>query len=299
MCRPCAPSTSWVVRRPSTPFSGTWVSPLSTGRPPSTVSGSRSAMPRSASSNSPTPMPPSPVSVASGPPLSFAGVPSAPPPDSPSPRAVACPQAVYLIADILSDNDARSPAFGSRSPLRLPFRCAVKTGTSSDFRDNWCLGFTADFTVGVWVGNFDNAPMRGVSGVSGAGPIFHRVMRALHRDRPPRWLPDPGGLARITIDSRTGHRFPGEVPPGHPFATSELCLANRLPLPVHPDDYDERGRALIDRGFHQWFESADNTRRTTWPFPGRSRRPSLPRSSHPCPPPPISSIPNSPAAAAS
>jgi penicillin-binding protein 1C len=173
---------------------------------------------------------------------------------------VPTPQASYLIADILSDNNARSAAFGVRSALRLPFQCAVKTGTSSDFRDNWCIGFTRDLTVGVWVGNFDNTPMRGVSGVSGAGPIFQRTMLALHEEREATWPVQPEGLVRITIDSRTGHRFLGEVQAGQPFAQRELCLAKRLPLPVREEDYDSRHRAIIDQRFHEWFTSADNNR---------------------------------------
>ena len=174
--------------------------------------------------------------------------------------AIATPQASYLISDILSDNTARSTAFGSRSPLRLPFKTAVKTGTSSDFRDNWCIGFTRDLTVGVWVGNFDNSPLRGVSGVSGAGPIFHRTMLALHEKREPRWLQRPSGILDLFIDSRTGHRFPENPPAGQPFAVRELTLARRLPDPVHADDYDERGRAFIDQRYAGWFASPDNHR---------------------------------------
>ena len=184
--------------------------------------------------------------------------------DSPDHKAgvrIATPQSSYLIADILSDNSARAPAFGCRSSLRLPFKAAVKTGTSSDFRDNWCVGFTGDLTVGVWVGNFDNKPLRGVSGVSGAGPIFKRTMLALHEEREPRWLTRPSGITGITIDSRTGHRYLTTPLPGQPFATPELSLTRRVPDPVRRDDYDRTGRALIDQRYHEWFVSPDNHRR--------------------------------------
>ena len=113
-------------------------------------------------------------------------------------------ESIYLISDILSDPAARAPSFPPGGPLDLPFRCAVKTGTSSDFRDNWCLGFTPEFTVGVWAGNFESQPMKGISGVSGAAPIFHRAMLRAHRDRPPTWFPRPPGLTDIWIDNRTG-----------------------------------------------------------------------------------------------
>lgn len=82
----------------------------------------------------------------------------------------------YLISDILSDNSARTPAFGSNSILRLPFDAAVKTGTTNDFRDNWTLGYTPDVAVGVWIGNADYTPMKNISGVSGAGPLWNAMM---------------------------------------------------------------------------------------------------------------------------
>jgi penicillin-binding protein 1C len=84
---------------------------------------------------------------------------------------------VFLINDILSDNSARTPAFGSSSILNLPFSAAVKTGTTNDFRDNWTLGYTPDIAVGVWIGNADYSPMKNISGVSGAGPLWNTVMQ--------------------------------------------------------------------------------------------------------------------------
>jgi penicillin-binding protein 1C len=84
----------------------------------------------------------------------------------------------FWISDILSDADAREYAFGSGGSLDFPFPVAVKTGTSQAYRDNWTIGYTRDVTVGVWVGNFDRAPLRGSSGVTGAAPIFNGVMLA-------------------------------------------------------------------------------------------------------------------------
>src|SRR3546814_12059597 len=82
-----------------------------------------------------------------------------------------------------SDLQARARTFGLDSPLSTPFWTAVKTGTSKDMRDNWCIGWSQDYTVGVWVGNSGGASMRDVSGVSGAGPVWHDVMAYLHRSR--------------------------------------------------------------------------------------------------------------------
>ncbi|HQH58230.1 MAG: hypothetical protein GX415_01280 [Chloroflexi bacterium] len=82
----------------------------------------------------------------------------------------------YLITSILSDPDARAPMFGRDSILNLPFPAAAKTGTTNDFRDNWTLGYTPDLVVGVWVGNADYSPMVNTTGISGAAPIWARVM---------------------------------------------------------------------------------------------------------------------------
>lgn len=91
----------------------------------------------------------------------------------------------FLIADILSDKHARLASFGDQSALELPFPAAVKTGTSKGFRDNLTVGFTPEITVAVWVGNFNGSPMEGVSGVTGAGPLFREAMLAASRLVPP------------------------------------------------------------------------------------------------------------------
>ncbi|MFZ3069569.1 MAG: transglycosylase domain-containing protein, partial [Anaerolineaceae bacterium] len=84
----------------------------------------------------------------------------------------------YLISSILSDSEARAPMFGADSVLNLPFEAAAKTGTTNDYRDNWTLGYTPDLVVGVWVGNADYSPMVNTTGVSGAAPIWARVMQS-------------------------------------------------------------------------------------------------------------------------
>ena len=90
----------------------------------------------------------------------------------------------YLVTHILSDPMARIRGFGLGTPFNFPFKVAVKTGTSNNWRDNWCVGYTPYVTVGVWVGNFDGRPMHNVSGVTGAGPIFREVMLAAMKSRP-------------------------------------------------------------------------------------------------------------------
>ena len=110
------------------------------------------------------------------------------------PRAVTEPGAAWIVADILSDRGARSASFGLENPLATPFWTAVKTGTSKDMRDNWCIGLSRRYTVGVWVGNFDGAPMRDVSGVSGAAPAWLAIMQRLHRNETSPTPPKPSGV---------------------------------------------------------------------------------------------------------
>lgn len=87
----------------------------------------------------------------------------------------------FLINSILSDNYSRGLGFSENSPLSFPYQVAVKTGTSEGFRDNFCVGYTKEWTVGVWVGNFEGRSMKNVSGVTGAGPIFHSIMNLLYK----------------------------------------------------------------------------------------------------------------------
>ncbi len=110
----------------------------------------------------------------------------------------------WLINDILSDNDARILSFGKNSILQLDRTAAVKTGTTNDFHDNWTVGYTPDLVVGVWVGNTDNAPMRGVTGVSGAGPIWHYFMRTVLAGEPDKPFPQPQGLVKVEICGLSG-----------------------------------------------------------------------------------------------
>ncbi|MFO0697801.1 MAG: penicillin-binding protein 1C [Nitrospira sp.] len=120
------------------------------------------------------------------------------------PVRVFSPEAAFLIADILSDREARSTTFGWESPLASRFWSAVKTGTSKDMRDNWCVGYTDRYTVGVWVGNFSGEPMWNVSGVSGAAPVWLDVVNWLHRDvvKTPRTIPP--GVTRRQVSFSSG-----------------------------------------------------------------------------------------------
>ena len=181
-------------------------------------------------------------------------------PGEPAPVAAFDPLSAFLISDILSDTAARAPSFPPGGPLDLPFRCAVKTGTSSDFHDNWCVGYTPEVTIGVWAGNFEHQPMKGISGIAGAGPIFHRAMIRTHQGREASWFERPVGLIGITVDSRNGKLIAPSEFPAKPHARRDLCPTGRLPPPAAVADYDPAGKALLDPIYGEWFGSRYNQR---------------------------------------
>ena len=117
-----------------------------------------------------------------------------------APAVQAVPEAAaFIVGDMLSDANARVPTFGPDSVLNTRFWSAVKTGTSKDMRDNWAVGWSQRYTVGVWVGNAEGGAMHDVSGVSGAAPIWADVMAWLHRGRPGAAPVPPRGVVRETV----------------------------------------------------------------------------------------------------
>ena len=121
-------------------------------------------------------------------------------------RRVYSRESAFIVSDILSDREARSLTFGYENSLATPFWAAAKTGTSKDMRDNWCVGWSGDFTVGVWIGNFSGSPMWNVSGVSGAAPIWHELMRYLAARTPgAKTAPAaPGRVVRVPVQTAGG-----------------------------------------------------------------------------------------------
>ncbi|MCC6353882.1 MAG: penicillin-binding protein 1C, partial [Verrucomicrobiae bacterium] len=175
-------------------------------------------------------------------------------PSPPDERRVFDPDAAWLIADILNDDFARAPAFGPRSGLDTGFDVACKTGTSSDFRDNWAFGYTPEFTVGTWIGNFDGSPMLNVSGVTGAAPLLRDIFRHLHRTRGTGWYPRPVRIIDAKIHPITGKRSAPRQP-----GTTERFIAGHLPPAETPADYDADGRPILGTEFAAWLAAAQPT----------------------------------------
>lgn len=127
--------------------------------------------------------------------------------NQPTTEQIVDPALAYLMDDILSDNNARIPAFGANSSLKRDFEdrpIAAKTGTTNNFRDNWTVGFTPQLVTAVWVGNNDNEPMKDVTGLSGAAPIWHDVMLYYHQDKPVETWERPRGLVNVQVDAVSG-----------------------------------------------------------------------------------------------
>jgi hypothetical protein len=172
----------------------------------------------------------------------------------PAPVQALSPATAYQITDILSDNVARTPAFGANNILRLPVPAAVKTGTTTDFRDNWTVGYTRHLVVGVWTGNSDGTPLRGSSGVSGAGPLWRNFMLAAVEDEAARsrfglpladdawtFTPPPDvtvvDICPPDVTCRAGGEYFSaawleRTPPGNPIADS---VVTEVVVPTHRD----------------------------------------------------------------
>src|SRR2546421_517986 len=187
-------------------------------------------------------------------------------------KQVISPQLAYMMTNVLSDNSSRIPEFydcnvlqlyahsqqdcwnGNRGTVRP---AAAKTGTTQNFRDNWTVGYTTDYVMGVWAGNDDNSPMFNVTGVQGAAPIWHDSMLLAEKGHPIRNFTNPGGLEQATVTYPDGVKttdwfIPGTVPtftrptpvptptdaatPGHgtPTPTPQAGGDNPIPPQAHP-----------------------------------------------------------------
>ena len=154
-------------------------------------------------------------------------------------RQVIAPAAAFVVADVLADRESRSTTFGLENPLATRFWSAVKTGTSKDMRDNWCVGFSSRYTVGVWVGNSSGEPMHDVSGVSGAAPAWLEILSFLHRDLAAERPAPPAGLVRHrvaferSVEPAREEWFLAGTEPTSPSGAIGLALARpRIGAPV-------------------------------------------------------------------
>ncbi|RJP50589.1 MAG: penicillin-binding protein 1C [Anaerolineaceae bacterium] len=121
-----------------------------------------------------------------------------------SSRQILDPRVVWLLSDILADDEARAIGFGRNSTLKIDRPAAVKTGTTTNFHDNWTIGYTPDIVVGVWVGNSDYKAMKDVTGLTGAAPIWHEVIRKALEGKPKCEFARPDGLVQVKVCALSG-----------------------------------------------------------------------------------------------
>ena len=188
-----------------------------------------------------------------------------PGPTAPLQRALD-PGAAFIVGDILSDRNARARTFGSDSVLATRFWSAVKTGTSKDMRDNWAVGWSQRYTVGVWVGNASGEPMWDVSGTTGAAPIWATVMRYLHSRTPSLPPKPPTGLVQTRVQFGPVSEAKGALP--LEAARSEWFLAGtQQPLFAINSEAPHAGSTRAG-GQNGSKPLADSTAHITAPAPG-------------------------------
>ena len=193
-------------------------------------------------------------------------------PDLPVPeRTGLSPGVAHLITDILDDPAARAPGFGRGGPLELPFPVAVKTGTSKDYRDSWTVGYTPRHTVAVWAGNFDGRPMDRMSGVAGAAPLFHSIMRELGSGGD---FEKPTSLTSARVCPASGTRPGAHCPAPHRelflpgTVPTDTCTVHRVvaidertgrrAVPGTPARYVQQTRyTMYPERYHAWMREHD------------------------------------------
>jgi penicillin-binding protein 1C len=166
---------------------------------------------------------------------------------------VASTAATEIVTDILCDNEARRKSFGGHSPLAFDERIAVKTGTSSGFRDAWTIGFDKEHTVAVWIGNSDGSPMRDTLAVQCAAPLWAAIMHELLRNDHPIPLPS-ANLVRREICTATG-LLPSHLSPG---TMTELFLPETEPTQDSSNWFADDGKLLLPVEYASWCSSREN-----------------------------------------
>lgn len=173
------------------------------------------------------------------------------PPPSPLFATKVLPDGVaFIISDILADNGARLTEFGPSSELHIPgHTVSVKTGTTNDFRDNWTDGYTPQFVTIVWVGNNDNTPMNGLaSGITGAAPIWNKIMTYLVTHYPTSTVPRPENVVQKPICSTTGLLPPAPGSPGGCPVRNEYFIVGTEPKQL--DNYSTE-KVFVDKSTQQ------------------------------------------------
>ena len=169
----------------------------------------------------------------------------------PATGRIASEESVSILSDILCDNAARFYSFGLHSPVAVPGRVPVKTGTSAGYRDAWTVGFTARHTLGVWVGNFNASPMSHAASVLAAAPLWRTVLEECLSADP--------HVPESTLPRTTVCALSGLLPAAAGTKTlSELFLPGTQPVETAESWFDAAGRPLLPEAFSGWCRSREN-----------------------------------------
>jgi penicillin-binding protein 1C len=169
----------------------------------------------------------------------------------------------YVITHILSDHSSRLLTFGNPAWLDFGFPVAVKTGTSTQFRDSWAVGYTTEHVVGVWAGNFGGRSNNGYPGSTVCGPIFNDIIRTLYPGRPPTPFLRPDRVHEQVVCSMSGKRATSQCP----HRTVDLFVGT-LPTPLEACDlaHEPGIHHYLNASYAQWID-----RRELMMGPGRFR----------------------------
>ena len=165
-----------------------------------------------------------------------------------SKRRVFSAETAYMVSNILADPSARLLTFGNPAYFDFGFPVAVKTGTSSGFRDCWVVAYTPKNVIGIWAGNFNGSPTNGASGSAACGPILQDLIQLLYRDQSPGEFIRPAAVKERLICSMSGKL----AAPRCPYKTKELFVGNEKPVAECDLPHDDQAHHVLGGPYAHW-----------------------------------------------
>jgi len=163
-------------------------------------------------------------------------------------RAVFTAETAYMVSHMLADPSARLLTFGNPEYFDFGFPVAVKTGTSSGFRDCWAIAYTPKHIIGIWAGNFNGSPSNGASGAAACGPILQDLIQRLYRDQSPGEFIRPDAVKQRFICSMSGKPASSRCP----YRTKEFFVGNEEAIAECDLPHDDRAHHPLGGPYAQW-----------------------------------------------